>query len=87
MTDLIAFDIYRTELLKIKDKTYEVNFTKRKNSEEYNLIAINPNNQKQFHASYSVEIADDFKKSTGDNLAEVVYQILKNDIERAESHL
>lgn len=82
MSKLIAFQIYRTERITINGELFTINFMKKKDGEEYKLIAINDDKTKQLHGSYSAETADDFLNITGRRLEEEVYSILKADIER-----
>ena len=82
MTDLIAFHIYRTEVLDLKGEKYTVRFTKRNDQEEYALFAANEPGTKSWRCFYSPEVAEDFKRSTGRELEEEVYAVLKGDIER-----
>lgn len=82
MTELIAFDIYRTEALTLNADKYVVRFAKRKDREEYALFANNEAGTKSWRCFYSPEVAADFKRSTGKELETEVYSVLKDDIER-----
>ena len=82
MTELIAFDIYRTEALTLNADKYVVRFGKRKDREEYALFANNEAGTKSWRCFYSPEVAADFKRSTGKELETEVYSVLKDDIER-----
>ncbi|OGB53982.1 MAG: hypothetical protein A2503_08815 [Burkholderiales bacterium RIFOXYD12_FULL_59_19] len=82
MTDVIAFDIYRTETLTLNADKYVVRFAKRKDGEEYALFAVNETGTKSWRCFYSPEVAADFKRSTGKALETGVYSVLKHDIER-----
>lgn len=84
MSELIAFHVYRTETLELKGNQYTVSFTKRSDQEEYALFAVNANKLKSWHAFYSREVAEDFKKSTDHVLEYKVYEILKCEIERSD---
>jgi hypothetical protein len=72
MSKLIAFQIYRTEQIVINGELFTVNFTKKKDGEEYRPIAINDDKTKQLCGSYSVETANDSLHITGRKLEEEV---------------
>lgn len=82
MSQLIAFHIYRTEFLELNHEKYIVHFTKRNDQEEYALFAKSESSAKNWRCFYSSETAADFNRSTGRELAEEVYEVLKGDIER-----
>lgn len=82
MSEIIAFEIYRTENISINGDAFTVRFAKRKDGEEYALFAVNENKTKSWRGFYSPETAADFKHSTGRQLEEEVYAVLKGDIER-----
>jgi hypothetical protein len=82
MSELIAFHIYRTETLQLNREKYIVHFTKRNDLEEYALFAKSESSANNWRCFYSPEIAADFKRSTGRELEEEVYAVLKGDIER-----
>lgn len=82
MSELIAFEIYRTENITIKGESFTVRFTKRRDREEYELHAANDAGTKNWKGSYSSETATDFALSTGLQLEEGVYAILKGEIDR-----
>ncbi len=82
MSELIAFEIYRIENIAIKGESFTVRFTKRRDKEEYELHAANDSGTKNWKGSYSSETAADFAHSTGRQLEEEVYAVLKGDIDR-----
>jgi hypothetical protein len=82
MSSIIAFEIYRTEALTFNGERFTVSFTKRKDGEEYALFAVNDARTKSWRGFYSVETAADFKASTGQQLEDEVYKVLKGDVER-----
>jgi hypothetical protein len=82
MTELIAFEIYRTEALTLNGEEYTVRFAKRKDHEQYALFADNDIGTKSWRCFYSPEVAADFKRSTGKALESEVYSVLKGDIQR-----
>jgi hypothetical protein len=82
MTELIAFEIYRTEKLTLNADKYIVRFTRRKNGEEYALFADNETATKSWRCFYTPEVAVDFERSTGETLEAEVYSVLRGDIER-----
>jgi hypothetical protein len=82
MTQLIAFEIYRTEVLVLNGERFTVRFSKRKDAEEFALFAVNDAGTKSCNGFYSPETAADFMASTGQRLEDEVYKVLKGDIER-----
>lgn len=82
MSEIIAFETYRTENITINGESFTVHFTKRKDGEEYALFAVNDDRTKNWRGFYSAETAVDFTRSTGRRLEEEVYSVLKGDIER-----
>lgn len=82
MTELIAFHIYRTEVLTLNADKCVVRFSKRKDREEYALFANNEIGTKSWSCFYSPEVAADFQRTTGEELEAKVYSVLKGDIER-----
>lgn len=79
MTQLIAFEIYRTEELVLNGYEYTVFFSKRRDTQEYEIFAVNHDKTKSIRGSYSAETAKDFKSYTGNDLQEAVYNILKDE--------
>jgi len=82
MTQLIAFEIYRTEVLVFNGERFTVSFSKRKDTEEFALFAVNDERTKSWRGFYSPETAADFVASTGQQLEDEVYKVLRGDIER-----
>lgn len=83
MTILIAFHIYRTEQLTISGKTYAVHFTRRNDTGDYELYAVEQGpSRSSWRCSYSSETAADFARSQGKALEDEVFKVLKGDIER-----
>ncbi len=82
MTQLIAFEIYRTEVIFFNGNRFTVSFSKRKDAEECALFAVNDDGTKRWSCFYSAETAADFATSTGQRLEDEVYQILRGDIDR-----
>ncbi len=82
MTQLIAFEIYRTEVIVFNEDRFTVSFSKRKDGEEFALFAVNDDRTKRWSGFYSAETAADFAMSTGQRLEDEVYQVLRGDLER-----
>ena len=76
MTELIAFDIERSEELTLNGRSCVVHFHKRRDGEEYRLIAIDHESGKQESCSYSEETAAYFKALHGAELADEVARML-----------
>lgn len=81
MTELIAFNIYRTETLTLNEEKYLVRFAKRNDDEEYALFADNESRTKRWRCFYSPEVAANFMRSTGKALETEVYLVLRDKIE------
>jgi len=81
MSELYAYSIYRTETIEFKGEAFTVNFMKRKDGEEYKLIAVNDEGTKRFSGEYSRETADAFENINGSDLADEVYVVLRARIE------
>jgi len=81
MSVMIAFEIYRTEVFTFNGEQFTVQFTKRKDGEEYALFAVNDLGTKSWRGFYSPETAADFLESSGQKLEEEVYSVLKGDVE------
>jgi hypothetical protein len=84
MSEIIAFEIYRTENIAIKGETFAICFSKRKSGEEYALFAVNDAQTKRWRGFYSPETAADFARVTGLPLEKEVYAIFKADIENMQ---
>lgn len=82
MTDIIAFEIYRTENMTINGECIRVNFTQRKDLDEYALFAVNGSGTKRWSGFYSAATATEFTHCTGLEMEEEVYSILRIDIEQ-----
>lgn len=82
MSEIIAFENYRSEKITINGESFTVHFSKRKDGEEYALHAVNDDGTKNWRGFYSAETAADFTRSTGQKLGEGVYSVLQDDIDR-----
>lgn len=76
MSEIIAFEIYRVESLTINGENFVVYFTKKKDSAEYKLIALNEDRTTCLQRTYWAETADDFTHKKGGKLEKAVYNIL-----------
>lgn len=81
MSEIIAFEIYRSEEISINGETFRVNFSKRKDAEEYALFAVSSDRTKSWRGFYSAETAADFERSHGETLEKEMYAVLRGDIE------
>lgn len=79
MTDLIAFEIYRTEEISIFGKQMIARFLRRKDHEAYELLLSDEASGDIWKCGYSAETARDFAKQTGEALEQHVYAIIRND--------
>ena len=80
MTQLIGFDIYRTETMLIGETTYVVRFTVSKDGQEYILLVSNESDGKQAKYNFSKEVANDYKHYEGKELEAEVEKIIEQDI-------
>jgi len=86
MTSLIAFDIYRTEAVKVSGKQLVARFLRRKDQEAYELHITDESTGQVWKCGYSAETARDFSQQTGEQLVQHVYEILKSDVVAGISH-
>lgn len=82
MHDTIIFEVYRVEQLEFNGDLFIVQFAKRKDAEEYALFARNEPGDKVARAFYSRETAIDFSHSTGHELEDEVYDLLRGELGR-----
>lgn len=86
MTELIAFQAYRTERLQINGDLFTVQFTKRKDRPDvYALFAINDDTTKSWQCFYSGKTANEFEKTTGNRLEELICAVLNGDVDRGHA--
>jgi hypothetical protein len=86
VTDLIAFDVYRTESLSISGRQLTARFLLRKDQEAYELLVSDESTGEVWKCGYTAETARDFASQTGEGLEQHVYSILKSDIEDGIGH-
>lgn len=86
MTDLIAFDIYRTENFLIDGRQLIARVLRRKDLEAYELLVSDESTGEVWKCGYSAETARDFAKQTDDDLERHVYAILKSDVTNGMGH-
>ena len=86
MTDLIAFDIYRTENLSIDGRQLVARFLRRKDLGAYELSVSDESTGEVWKCGYSAETARDFAKQRGHDLEQYVYAILKSDVTNGVGH-
>ena len=80
MTQMIGFDIYRTETIVINNITYTVRFTISKDGQENKLLVSNESNSKQASYQFTQEVANDFKHYQGQELQGHVFRMIESDI-------
>lgn len=80
MTEIIAMTIYRTETLVVDGQPCIVRFQKRKDGDEYILLATNETTGKSRRASYTKETAADFERQHGADLEAAVQEILAEQV-------
>ena len=86
MTELIAFQTYRTERLQINGDLFTVQFTKRKGRPDvYALFAINDDTTKSWQCFYSGKTANEFEKTAGNRLEELICAVLNGDVDRGHA--
>lgn len=81
MTDILSFQIYRTESIELNGERFTVYFSKRIDTEAYELFAVNDSKSKSWRAAYTREVAFDFNQATDQNLAEEIYKLFRSDVE------
>ena len=86
MTDLIAFEIYRTEEISVSGRQLVARFLRRKDHEAYELLLSDEITGEVWKAGYSAETARDFAKQNSEALEQHVYEILKGDVAASIRH-
>ena len=86
MSELIAFEVYRTIAIKFNEEDVVIRLSKRKDFDEYALFAENKNGTKRWHCSYPLEMAVDLNKSTEQELNIKISSIIQECID-ARPHL
>ncbi len=81
MTDILSFQIYRTESIEINRERFTVYLSKRTDIEAYELFAVNDSKSKSWRASYTSEVAFDFNQATNQSLADEIYKLFRSDVE------
>lgn len=77
MSELIAFEVYRTEPLVLGEEHLFVQFAKRKGRDEYALFAVSPDGSRNERAFYSEQAAQDLARAKGPALAAWVRETLR----------
>jgi len=80
MSQMIGFNIYRTERISLNGVNYTIRFTSRKDGQEYKLLVSNESNDKQASYEFTEETASDFKHYHGEELQEQVARFIEGDI-------
>lgn len=81
MSELIAFDVFRTEKLDVDGETYTVYFSKRRDGEETKISAIpDQGNNKGVVIHFSMEGASDFYAARGHPLSDEVVELLAEEV-------
>jgi hypothetical protein len=79
MTELIGFDIYKTETVLINGTNYTIRVASRKDEQEYILIVSNDSSGKNQKYTIRGETAKDFKHYHGSKLKSEILQIIEID--------
>ncbi|MDG2526574.1 hypothetical protein P6166_14550 [Stenotrophomonas sp. HITSZ_GD] len=82
MSGLIAFEICKTEKFDVDGKNFTAHLLQRKDHELYELLVVDEQDKVSWRCSFEKEVAIDFKKQTGESLADHVARIMKDDLER-----
>ena len=77
MSEVIAFERYRIEVLTLDGERITVRFTKNKNAEEHVVFAANDDGSRRGICYYSPDAAASIAKMTGQELENAVRAILQ----------
>ena len=81
MTQIISYNVYRTENITVLGKPYTVRFTSKPDNQDHVLMVSNNETNQQGKYHFSAEDANDYKQQHNEELANVVLDIIKGDIE------
>lgn len=81
MSELMAFDLFRTEPLDVDGEKYTVHFSKRRDGEETKISAVHDHDtNKSVAIHFSTEAAPDFYSTTGRPLSDEVVALLAEEV-------
>lgn len=80
MTKLIAFDIYRTETIKVGSKILVARLLRRKDHDEYKLHISDEESGKVCTYSHSVDFAKNLSEKTAAQFQNIVCEILQEPL-------
>lgn len=80
MTQIIPYQIHRTETLIIDGQPYTAYFSNA--GIDHMVSLVSDDRTKTFTAHFGADIANDFKMTTGQKLADAVLEVLKGDAAR-----
>lgn len=81
MSELIAFDLFRTEPLDVDGEKYMVHFSKRRDGEETKISAVPEQDKNRSVAIHiSTEVASDFYATRGRPLSDEVVALLAEEV-------
>jgi len=81
MTQILSYNIYRTENIIVLGKPYTVRFTSTPDGQDHALMVSNDATNQQGKYHFSAEVANDYKQQHDEDLANEVLNIIKDDLE------
>lgn len=80
VTQLLSYNIYRTESILLSQNPYTVRFALSADGREYVLFVSNDFTQQQTKYRFTSEVANDFKHHHSEKLADEVFKIIEDDV-------
>lgn len=81
MTQMISYNIYRTENITVLGTPYTVRFTSTADNQDHALMVSNNETNQQGKYHFSAEVANDYQQQHNEELSNAVLDIIKGDIE------
>ena len=81
MSELIAFDLFRTEPLDVDGEKYTVHFSKQRDGEETKISAVSDQHKnKSVVIHFSTEVGSEFYATRGHPLSDEVVALLAEEV-------
>jgi hypothetical protein len=81
MTQLLSFQIYRTENINIAGTSYTLRFSSAGDGEEHILMITNEANKKSAKYHFSPDVEHDFEFFHGEKLEKAVLEMFRSDFD------
>ena len=80
MTQVLSYNIYRTENITVSGKPYTIRFTSTPDGQDHALMVSNNETNQQGKYHFSSEVASDYKHLHDKELTDEVLNIIKDDL-------